>query len=114
MNISEVRSKGRGFVSDGEIELEGFFVMVHGVGYFVASRDERDSRAEGIFVDHPNLERCLLSSVPANAGSKYSYCNRAAVTGIVDLDARGDFVGSIRNIRDFIVYIFDEPMQVAL
>lgn len=88
--------------------------MVHGIGYFVAGRDERDSRADGIFVDHPNLERCLLSSVPANGGSKYSYCHRAKVTGVLDLNSRVDFWGSIGRIHDFIVYIFDEPMPVAL
>ena len=114
MNITEIRSKDHGFASGEEITLEGFFVMVHGVGYFVDSRDERDNRADGIFVDHPNLERCLLSSVPANGGSKYSYCNRARVTGLLDLHLHADFFGSIIEIHDFIVYLFDEPMIVAL
>jgi len=91
-----------------------FFVMVSGTGYFVANRDERDNKVSGIFIDHRNLERYLLSSVPANGGSKYSYCSRAKITGALKFHASTDFFGSISNIHDFIVYLFDEPMEVGL
>lgn len=114
MNISELRSQDRELIDGKEVTLDGFFVMMNGTGYFVANRDERDSQVNGIFIDHPNLERCLLSSVPANGGSKYSYCTQAKITGTLKLHPSIYFFGCISNVHDFIVYLFDEPMVVSL
>jgi len=55
--------------------------MVHGIGYFASERENKDNKAQTILVEHPDLEKFFLSSVPANGGSKYSYSRKAEISG---------------------------------
>ena len=114
MNITELANTVSTSQNEREITLDGFFVMAHGIGYFVSNRENKDNKAQAILVEHANLEECLLSSVPANGGSKYSYCSKARISSTFMPTTDTEFIGKIVNIKDFIVYIFDEPMSVAL
>ena len=42
------------------VDVEGIFVMIRGVGYFVSSLELKDDTGAAILVKHGNLERCLL------------------------------------------------------
>ncbi|WP_231409393.1 hypothetical protein [Ralstonia solanacearum] len=97
-----------------EITIEGIFVMVGGVGYFVSSMSDLDETGRAIMVDFHELEKCLLSSVPAYGGGRYSYCDKAVVSGVLLASPRADFPCAIGEIHDFTIYKYGEGMSVNL
>ena len=97
-----------------EVTIEGIFVMQGGVGYFVESDDDVDNVGGAIYVDQPGLREALLSSVPAYAGSKYSYRNEAKISGVVRRGGREGFRYEISNIRDFYIFMCGQSMCVEL
>ena len=113
MRVHDVLSIN-GAVEKSQIVIEGFFVMRNGVGYFAENFAEIEELGRAVFVDAPNLENILLSSVPAYGGGKYSYCDRASVSGWVNWQATGEFPCSIGNISDFIIYKHGEAINVSI
>ncbi|WGS49991.1 hypothetical protein LFL96_00290 [Paraburkholderia sp. D15] len=114
MRVSDLTS-GKLSVPDGsEVTIEGIFVMVHGVGYLVESKENKDQMELAIAVRHPDLERRLLKRVPALGGSKYSYSNNARISGKLSMSVDPDFWGVIDAIHDFTVYIEELSFSVEL
>lgn len=97
-----------------EVNIDGVFVLVHGIGYFVPSMDEIDDKSRAIMVDFHGLEKCLLSSVPAYGGGKYSYCDKAMISGVLSKSPHAEFQCAIERIHDFVVYKYGEEMSVSL
>ncbi|MFC0129169.1 hypothetical protein [Ralstonia solanacearum] len=96
------------------ITIEGIFVMVGQVGYFVSSMSDIDETGRAIMVDFHGLEKCLLSSVPAYGGGKYSYCDQAVISGVLLVSPCADFPCAIGEIHDFTIYKYGEGMSVSL
>ena len=103
-----------GDIEKSEVDIEGFFVMRNGVGYFSESFDEIDRKDRAIFVASPKLEEVLLSCVPAYGGGKYSYCDRASISGCLTREVESEFPYSIKNISDFIIFKYGEAINVDL
>lgn len=98
---------------ESEVTIEGIFVMEHGVGYFVQSKDNMADKDRAVMVSYPGLEKLLLSRVPAYGGSKYSYCNDAVVTGILKISPLPDFSFTIGEMNNFIIYMYGESIVVV-
>ncbi|MPV68629.1 hypothetical protein [Burkholderia sp. BE17] len=98
----------------GAVDIDGFFVMCRGVGYFVSSREGKDDTQSAVLIRHENLEKCLLSSVPALGGSRYSYVDQAKVSGTLSGENVDGFACVVDNIRDFVIYKYGEAMRVNL
>ncbi|NKI72797.1 hypothetical protein GN109_25605 [Collimonas pratensis] len=111
MKVSEVL-RLKTVSQDGEVTIEGTFVMEHGIGYFVQSKEDMGEKSRAIMVNYPELERLLLSSVPAYAGSKYSYCNDAVITGVIKVSPQAVFPFAIGDIHNFSVRIYEESLMV--
>ncbi|MHA6912623.1 hypothetical protein ACQUJO_05705 [Ralstonia pseudosolanacearum] len=97
-----------------EITIEGIFVMTSGIGYFVSSMSDIDEKSRAIMVNFHGLEKRLLSSVPAYGGGKYSYCDKAMVSGVLSTSLRADFPCAIGEIHNFIIYKYGEGVSVNL
>ncbi|MFL9865187.1 hypothetical protein PQR67_13500 [Paraburkholderia fungorum] len=76
--------------------------------------DDIENKHCAVVVDHDGLEKCLLSSVPAYGGGKYSYCDQAEVSGIVKEIGGSDFPRVIGQIRKLTIYKYGGPMSVML
>jgi len=88
--------------------------MERGIGYFVQAMDKIDDKNLAVMVDYPELEKHLLSSIPAYGGGKFSYCDNAIVCGVITASSRAEFPCAIGQIRSLIIYKYGEPMNVKL
>lgn len=113
MRVNEILAQ-RTTNEGSEVTIEGIFVMVRGIGYFVSSMGDVDETSCAIMVDFHGLESCLLSSVPAYGGGKYSYCDKAVVSGVLLASPRADFPCAIGEIHDFTIYKYGEGVSVNL
>ncbi|AMP06446.1 hypothetical protein [Collimonas pratensis] len=113
MQIIDVLAQ-REIIKGCELTIEGVFVMERGVGYFVQAMNKIDDKSQAILVDHPELEKHLLSSVPAYGGGRFSYCDIAVVSGVIKESTVIEFSCAIGQIFDFIVHKYGEPMSVNL
>jgi hypothetical protein len=111
--VSAVISK-RPLLEDSEVAIEGIFVMKHGIGYFVQALTDVDNTTLAIFVDSPNLEKRLFSSVPALGGGQYIYCHKAKITGVIKSSTLAGFSCAISSIRDFVFYMHGDSFAVRL
>lgn len=114
MDVNDVVG-GLSLIESGRvIDLVGVFVMCRGVGYFVSSRELKDDTRAAVLIRHENLEKCLLSSVPALGGSQYAYVDEAKISGVVSRDNVEGFSCALDNISDFVIYKYGEAMHVQL
>ncbi|MFZ6654951.1 hypothetical protein [Undibacterium sp. TJN19] len=111
MKVSEILKKGDTLL-DAEINIEGVFVMKRGIGYFVESKDSRDSINEAIFIDYPDLEKYLELRVPGLAGGQYGYCDSAIIVGVLKKETLQEFEFSLINIKIFTIFKYGNPISV--
>ena len=97
-----------------KIAIEGVFVMIRGVGYFVQDATDRDNRGKAILVVSPGLENALLSSVPAYGGGPISYRDNAEISGVIIPSPSNEFALAITEIEDFAIYKYNERMRVNI
>lgn len=111
MRVSEALQSG---VEGEKIVVDGIFVMERGVGYFCENIEDIEKKERSVLVDTENLEPLLLSSVPAYAGGKFSYCDKAEISGIFTRQHNGYFNFSIINVDNFIVYKYGDAIRVKV
>ncbi|WP_321818697.1 MULTISPECIES: hypothetical protein [unclassified Paraburkholderia] len=114
MKVAELIANERRAINGSRLRLEGVFVMINKVGYFVSDMDAIDDMRNAILLEHENLMKHLFSSVPAYGGGKYVYCDRAEISGVFERLNESIFFGVMRKIVDFVIYKYENPMIVRL
>ena len=113
MRVADLIQAGGKFEGK-RIAIEGVFVMVRGVGYFVQDATDRDDRGKAILVVSPGLEDALRSSVPAYGGGAFSYCDNAEMSGVIIPSPSSEFALAITEIEDFAICKYNESMRVDI
>ena len=88
--------------------------MECGTGYFLEVISDIGKKDRAVIVDVKNLEARLLSCVPAYAGSQYSYCDKAEISGLFSSGYVGGLNFSILDVDSFSIYKYGEAIPVDL
>ena len=86
-----------------EVSIHCYFMMKSGVGYLSDKLDIKATYSNCIYVNHPDLEKKLLSDVPAYAGGGYSYFNECEISGTVYHPMHSEFLLAIKNLTSFVI-----------
>lgn len=111
MRVSEVLKSG---VDGQKVMVEGVFFMQRGVGYFCENIDDIEKKEISVLVDIKNLEPVLLSCVPAYAGGKFSYCDKAEISGTFIRQKNDCFNCSFINVDSFTIYKYGDAIKVEV